>query len=136
PTGHLLQLDVVVDLAIEDDDQLAILRAHGLVASRAQVQDGEPAKTEPHVVVEVQARVVRAPVGDALRHPGQDRRVCRSTTEAEHHYQTAHFRPRLSVLAEGRSRINGAAGLRRGGHKKRLPPASMPGGARKAGSMR
>src|SRR5207244_12144905 len=38
------QLDVVVDLAIEDDDELAILRAHRLVASGAQVQGGEPAK--------------------------------------------------------------------------------------------
>ena len=78
------QLDVVVDLPIEHDDKLAVRRVHRLVAGGAQVQDGESAKTEPHVLVEVQTRVVRAPVRDALRHPGQDRRVRRSITQAEH----------------------------------------------------
>src|SRR5438876_3982107 len=34
------QLDVVVDLPVEDDDELAVLGRHGLVAGGAQVEDG------------------------------------------------------------------------------------------------
>ena len=70
------------------------------MARGAQVKDGQPAKAEPHLVVDVHAGIVRAPVSDALRHPVQDRRVCLSTSETEHDDKTAHSRmpPFTAVL--------------------------------------
>src|SRR6266550_1095378 len=86
------QLDIVVDLAVEDDDKLAILRGHRLMAGGTQVEDGETAKPEAHLVIEVQARVIRASVRDALRHSGEGHRVRLSTGEAEHDDEATHSR--------------------------------------------
>src|SRR4029077_7415114 len=47
------QLDVVVDLTVEDDDELAVIGGHWLLTGRAQVKDGQSTKTEPHLAVDV-----------------------------------------------------------------------------------
>ncbi len=71
----LTQLQVIVDLAIEDQNRVAILADHGLMAGRREIDDGEPAEPECRVVVGVYPPVVRTTVDhqirgahDALRH--------------------------------------------------------------------
>ena len=59
------QLDVVVDLAIEDDSQWA--RGHGLCA-RGQVDDGEPLVIEADGSVDVAAFAVRAAMANRIGH--------------------------------------------------------------------
>ena len=54
------QLQVVVDLAIEDQPQAAVFIAHGLVARCAEVVDGQAAKPQGHARVVVLAFVVGA----------------------------------------------------------------------------
>ena len=68
------QLAVVVDLAVEDDRESAIGRAHRLVAA-AEVDDAEPAVTQPERAVDEAARVVGPAVRDEVAHPVQRRRV-------------------------------------------------------------
>ena len=100
----LPQLDVVVDLAVEDDDKLAILRAHRLMTGGAQVQDGESAKPEPHLLMEIQARIVGAAVSDAPGHLAQDSCVCLATAETEHNDKTAHSREPLLQFVQSAGR--------------------------------
>jgi len=64
----------------------------------AQVQDGESAKPEPHLVIEVQARIVGAAVSDALGHAAEYGRVGLSTVETEHDSKTAHSLTDLAVF--------------------------------------
>src|SRR5207244_13596032 len=105
----LPQLDVVVDLAVEDDDKLAILRAHRLMTGGAQVQDGQSAKPEPHLLIEVQARVVRAPVRDAPGHLAQDGGACLAPAETEPNGRTAHSREPLLQFVQSAGAIRGGA---------------------------
>src|SRR4029077_2343735 len=64
---------------------------HRLMTGGAQVQDGQPAKPEPHLLIEVQARIVGAAVSNAPGHPTQDSPVCLAAAETEHHGKTAHL---------------------------------------------
>ena len=50
-TSSRPQLPVVVDLAVEDDRDRAVLVAHRLVRGRREVDDREPAVAEPDLAV-------------------------------------------------------------------------------------
>src|SRR5438093_12245936 len=62
------------------------------MACRTQVQDGEPAKSKPHLVIEVHSGIVRTPVREATGHPVQDGLVRLATTKTEHCDKPTHSR--------------------------------------------
>ena len=62
----LAQLGVVVDLAVEDDDDGAVLVGHRLRAA-GDVEDREPPVAEADAVADVEAVAVGAAVDDACR---------------------------------------------------------------------
>ena len=82
PSGLQLgdQFLVVVDLAVEDDDDRAVFVEQRLLAG-GEVDDGQPAVAEAHAGLEVQAAFVRPAVRlrlvHALQHGAVDRRACR-----------------------------------------------------------
>ena len=61
---------VVVDLAVEDDPDRAILVRHGLLAA-VEVDDAQPAHAEPHAVAEVDALLVGSSMGHRPAHGPQ-----------------------------------------------------------------
>ena len=63
-------LGVVVDLAVEDDAQAAVLVGHGLVRRVAQVDDGEPSEPEAdaRILVHPEPWAIRTPVDHRLAH--------------------------------------------------------------------
>jgi hypothetical protein len=62
------QLLEIVNLAVEDDEDLAGLVRHWLMPVRRQVDDGKPAMTERNRAVGVLAFTVRAAMADAIGH--------------------------------------------------------------------
>ena len=63
------QLDIVVDLAVEGEPQIAVGQAHRLVSGRGRVDDGEPLVRQPELAVAVDAAAVRSAVTEDRRHP-------------------------------------------------------------------
>src|SRR5204862_3906551 len=61
---------IVVDLAVEDDDDAAVFVVDRL-PSAGQVDDAQPARAEPDVAVEIHALVVRPAVPDARQHAAE-----------------------------------------------------------------
>src|SRR5262249_4477600 len=72
------QLAVVVDLAVLDDDDAAVLVRDWLVAP-GQVDDRGPSRRDPDQLVDVHALRVRPPVVERLRHAAEPIRVDRAT---------------------------------------------------------
>src|SRR5215510_13042207 len=70
------QLEIVVDLAVEDEPNALIFVRHGLVAG-LQIDDRQPAKTKPEHVFDVLALVVRAPMPHDRGHALQARTLYR-----------------------------------------------------------
>ncbi len=68
------QFGVVVDLAVEDDDDRTVLVVHRLLAA-ADVDDREPPVAKPHARLGVEAVAIRAAMADRRRHPAQGRLV-------------------------------------------------------------
>ena len=64
----LTQLDVVVDLAIVDNLVAPGFVRHGLVSSRAQVNDAQAQMAQSQVLVKEKPAVIRAAVSDGFRH--------------------------------------------------------------------
>ena len=56
---------MVVDLAVENDNRIAILRAHGLIAA-AQVNNLEPHRAHGNIGAFMRALLIGAPVDNAL----------------------------------------------------------------------
>ena len=71
------QRQVVVDLAVEDDLDGAVLVGHRLVGGRREVDDRQPAEAEADVALRRQpeALAVRPAVHHRVAHPGEDVRV-------------------------------------------------------------
>ncbi len=68
--GELLsKLDVVVDLAVEDDDELAVGGGHRLPALGRQVDDGQPAVAETETAVGPERAVVRTTMRQQIDEP-------------------------------------------------------------------
>jgi len=57
------ELDVVVDLAVEDDPERAVLAGHRLESLVREVDDGKPAMDETGIIMDMDALPIRAPVG-------------------------------------------------------------------------
>src|SRR6185369_6305777 len=74
------QLPIVVDFAVEDRPDAAVLAAHRLMARR-QIDDLEPAHRERGRALEEESLVVRTSVREPIVHPLQDSRI-RSTVAA------------------------------------------------------
>ena len=68
------QLGVVVQLAVEHDDHLAVLAGQGLMAVLG-VDDGQPAVPQGDLRAVVEALAIRAAVDEPSRHRGHDLRV-------------------------------------------------------------
>ena len=86
------QLEVVEDLAVEDDPQRLVLVADRLLA-RAEVDDAEARVPEPDVFVKVDAELVGTAVADRAQHGtqgGLSRR--RSSAEVAESDDAAHQR--------------------------------------------
>ena len=66
----------VVELAVVDDDQPAVVRAHRLVAVGREIENGEPSKPErePGSLVDEGPAVVRPAVADRVGHRRHARR--------------------------------------------------------------
>ena len=64
------ELRIIIDLAVEDDPDRPRFVADGLGAGR-EVDDAQAGVAEPGEVVEVEALLVGAPVGEGGRHGGQ-----------------------------------------------------------------
>ena len=62
------EFEVVVDLAVEDQPQRAVLIAHGLMPGGTEVVDGEAAKAQGHASVVVLAFIVGAAMLQGLVH--------------------------------------------------------------------
>ncbi len=86
---------VVVDLAVVDDDDRAILVVERLLAGR-EVDDREAAMAERHTGLEVHAVSIRAPVGDRVVH-AQREPPCPARASASMSTMPAipHIRPTL-----------------------------------------
>ena len=69
PGGFQLgaQLHEVVDLAVEHDDDAAVLVEHGLAAA-LQVDDGQPPMPQSYLLVHIKALAVRPAVGNQVCH--------------------------------------------------------------------
>jgi hypothetical protein len=71
---RLAQRGVVVDLAVEGDDEAPVVALHRLVAA-GQVDDRQAAHAEAEVVLREDALVVRAAVHDGVAHRAHRRRT-------------------------------------------------------------
>ena len=70
PAGELLsQLDVVVDLAAEDDDELAVGGGHRLTALGREVDNRQPAVAETETAVSPERAVVGATMREEVDEP-------------------------------------------------------------------
>jgi hypothetical protein len=76
-----VELEVVVDLAVEDDAESAPLVGHGLAAAR-DVDDGQPPVAERRLVRLQEPLGVRAAVAQRPGHPLQDGKVLEGTMRA------------------------------------------------------
>ena len=61
------QLLVVVDLAVESDDQIAVFVFHRLVTG-VQIDDGQPSKAHGDVIIQIAPLAIWPTVYDAIRH--------------------------------------------------------------------
>jgi len=66
------QLDIVINLTVEHDPQRVVLVAQRLVAA-GDVYDGEPAKSQRRVVVNIESVIVRSSVRDDVGHASEER---------------------------------------------------------------
>ena len=99
------QLEVVVDLAVEDEVAGVVFVVQGLLAAR-HVDDREAAEGEPGLAVEGEGGVVRAAVGERAPHGGKDFARGRLTRPSHDARDATH--PRWPPVRPG-------AGRRRGG---------------------
>jgi hypothetical protein len=104
PLGHQrrAELLVIVDLAVEDQQDAAVLVAHRLMPA-GDVHDAEAAHPQAHVAFHEAAPVVRPAVRDGVAHPPDlglgDRTVAQATDDAAH--LTPPFGPRPPACSPG-----------------------------------
>ena len=67
-TQLLAQFEIVVDFAVEDDDQAAIDRVHRLMARRAEIDDRQPAMAETDARFFEETAIVGAPMRERVGH--------------------------------------------------------------------
>ena len=89
PLERRAQLEVVVDLAVLDDLDRAVLVPDGLVAA-GEVDDGETARRQGDRAVDERARAVRAAVAQRLVHGLERPRVDGASVERGESADPAH----------------------------------------------
>ena len=80
----------VVDLAVEDDGDLAVIARHGLSASLGKVENRKTAEAEGDVIDDVLATHIRPAMDDAIHHGRENQLtlfICTGKTD-----KTAHAR--------------------------------------------
>ena len=80
----------VVDLAVEDDGDLAVIARHGLSASFGKVENRKTAEAEGDVIDDVLAAHIRPAMDDAIHHGRESQLtlfICTGKTD-----KTAHAR--------------------------------------------
>jgi hypothetical protein len=65
PFQDFTNLSKIINLTIMNDMHTSILTRHGLVSGSGQIDDGQPAMTQPHtgLWIKKKARIIRAAVG-------------------------------------------------------------------------
>ena len=91
PSSSAAQLDVVVDLAVEDDPEGAVLVAERLLPG-GEVDDGEPGVGQAGPLVAVEAELVGAAVAHGPEHGPQvvERRRREALLQGDHAGDAAH----------------------------------------------
>ncbi len=84
------ELHVVVDLAVEDDPQIAIVADHGLVTRRREIDNRQPPRAKADRARDVQPRVIRSPVSEPIAHGHDHRGSHRRAVGADDAYDAAH----------------------------------------------
>ena len=89
-----LQFRVIIDLAVEDNDEAPVRRFHRLMAERRQIDDRQPPVDEGHagLGLDPDSFVVGAAESKALGHPARFRRqrLFRRTRPVDQSGNTAH----------------------------------------------
>ncbi len=70
PLQFSAQLHMVVDLAVENDPECAILVGDGLLAGR-QIYNAQPGAANPDLRVHVQTKLIRPTMPDNRQHPAE-----------------------------------------------------------------
>ena len=90
----------VVDLAVEDDPDRAVLVRHRLPAGRTQVNDAEPSVRQADGPIAVDAGVIRPAMGQHGVHPLQHRALDRPRrVEVQFPADPAHVSPALDTVS-------------------------------------
>src|SRR6185312_4943315 len=88
------QIQMVIDLAVEDDDVATAIRHHGLMPSARQIDNGQAAETEAHLSIDIgpHATIVGATVPNLIGHGFQYKRLLRRVlgSTAQKAGQSAH----------------------------------------------
>ena len=86
--GH--QLDIIVDLAVEDQPGVGVGEGHGLEGGVGEVDDAQRAVGQADRPVEVEAVAVGAAVGERGGHALQQRAVGRGPPAIKHPRDSTH----------------------------------------------
>jgi hypothetical protein len=91
------QLNVIVDLAVENESEIAVLRRHRLM-SAFEIDDGKAAVPEKNCSVVPQTAVIRPAVGEHGSHARQRFAVAcaNETGDAAHLVPSVQFGPRAA----------------------------------------
>src|SRR5215469_4542642 len=121
-----LQQPVIVNLAVEGDDNAAIQAGHGLLAG-IEIDDGQPAMGKSQAGFEMKTITIRPPMTNGVAHGLDDRLVGFSVIPAvEPSRDPAHVRNSPQDLATG-PRPCPTLPAGRSGTARPLPAAVAPG---------
>ena len=87
----LPEFNVIVDLAVEDEPEGSVLVRHRLAGIFREVDDGKAAVGEGDSPFRVGSLAIRATVGDALRHRGNEPLVRQCVPVTELPRNPAHY---------------------------------------------
>ena len=104
---------MIVDFAVEREDEAPVGGQHRLVPGRGQVDDGETAVTEAdtRVVVDPKAEIIRAAMRERARHLFEDGPV--DAAGAQYPGNSAHAPPHSGCVVEMEGTSTEAARWRR-----------------------
>jgi hypothetical protein len=84
------ELDVVVDLAIEDQPDRAVFISHRLMPGRREIYDGQPPMAESDAAIDIQTAIVRTAMQHGVAHRAQLRLVNGPSIKSKNTDDTAH----------------------------------------------
>ena len=86
----IANLHVVVNFAVENDDDPTIIREHGLVPFGSQVKDCEASESEAYRSVRPDPIVIGASMADYFGHPREGALIGGCTIDSKYSYDSAH----------------------------------------------